>query len=112
MSTDKLLVVLCTCPNAEVARTLANTIVEERLAACVNLLPGITSVYRWAGNVETSAEHLLIIKTHASVYQALEDCLTKHHPYHIPEVIALHIAHGLPNYLNWIIESVNYQEVA
>ena len=100
------LVVLCTCPDAVVAQALAHAVVEQRLAACVNLLPGITSVYRWQGAVESASECLLVIKTEANVYPALESALVAQHPYEVPEVIALPIVQGLPNYLHWIAESV------
>jgi len=103
-----LLLVLCTCPNAEVARTLANLVVERRLAACANILPGITSVYRWEDKVTSSDEHLLIIKTHFSMYRKLETALVEHHPYQVPEVIAFPIARGLDTYLKWIEDNVDY----
>lgn len=102
------LVVLCTCPSADVAQTLANTAVERGLAACVNILPGVISVYRWQGVVETTTEHLLVIKTHASVYPALESTLIELHPYQLPEVIALPILRGLPAYMDWIVENTSF----
>ncbi|CAK0752235.1 Divalent-cation tolerance protein CutA [Gammaproteobacteria bacterium] len=105
MTTDTI-VVLCTCPDADTAQTLATTLVARRLAACVNLLPGITSIYRWQGAVESADEHLLVIKTRAPLYPALETALTELHPYEVPEVIALPIVQGLPAYLNWVTEEI------
>ena len=94
--------VLCTCPEGEAARELANRLVEERLAACVNILPGLTSVYPWEGAIETSRESLLLIKTAKAVYPLLEARLRELHPYELPEIVAVPIERGLPDYLQWI----------
>lgn len=110
ISHGDFLVVLCTCPNAEVAQTLAELVVDQHLAACVNIMPGITSVYRWENAITSSTEHLLVIKTRSSIYPALETVLVKHHPYKIPEVIAFSVVCGLPAYLNWINDSIDYGE--
>jgi periplasmic divalent cation tolerance protein len=95
-------VVLCTCPDEEVARQIATTLVEEDLAACVNVLPGVQSIYRWKGGVEHDAETLLIIKTTAQRYPALETRVQALHPYELPEIIAVPIAAGLQGYLDWL----------
>jgi len=95
-------IILCTCPNKDTAKKLAELLVSHNLAACVNILPGITSVYTWEGEIETEQEHLLLIKTLYTHYQAIETLLFKHHPYEIPEIIALPIERGLPEYLEWI----------
>jgi periplasmic divalent cation tolerance protein len=92
----------CTCPDAEVADRIAAALVEERLAACVNQLSGITTTYRWKGTVHRDAEVLLLIKTTRERFDALRDRIVFLHPYELPEVIAVDIALGLPPYLQWI----------
>ena len=104
MSEDRL-VALCTVPDTETATTIAARLVQDRLAACVNVLPGITSVYAWQGEVHKDNEQLLVIKTRQSVFQALQKTVCELHPYELPEVIALTIADGLPGYLSWIDDS-------
>ncbi len=94
--------VLCTCPEGETAQVLAGSLVEERLAACVNILPGMVSVYSWKGAMESSKEALLLIKTERRVYPRLEGRLRELHPYELPEILAVDIERGLPDYLNWI----------
>lgn len=94
--------VLCTCPEGEAAAELAHRLVEERLAACVNILPGLTSVYPWQGAIETGRENLLLIKTEKAAYPLLETRLRALHPYELPEIIAVPIERGLPEYLQWI----------
>jgi len=96
------LLCLCTCPDAPSARRLAGLLVEARLAACVNVLPGLTSVYRWQGAVESADEVLLVIKTDAAHYPALEEALQREHPYELPEVVAVSIAAGSTRYLEWL----------
>lgn len=103
---DEVLLCLCTCPSREVAEDLAQRVVGAGLAACVNILPGLTSVYRWQGAVETASEVLLLAKTTASRYPALEAALLAAHPYELPEVIGVSIHAGLPGYLQWIKDSL------
>ena len=98
--------VLCTFPNAEVAQATAATLVEEGLAACVNLLPQVTSIYRWEGIVETAAEVLAIIKTTRDAYPRLEERICQLHPYEVPELLAFLAAQGLEAYLAWVRQSV------
>ncbi|MDH5835203.1 divalent-cation tolerance protein CutA [Luteimonas kalidii] len=93
---------LCTCPDAASARRIAHALVEARLAACVNLLPGVTSVYRWQGRVEQADEVLLVAKTVRERLDALTRQVQALHPYELPEVVAVDIAGGLPEYLDWI----------
>ena len=95
-------IVLCTCPDKETAKKLAHLLVSKKLAACVNILPGVTSVYTWEDKIESTQEHLLLIKTRQTQYQALEALLFKHHPYEVPEIIAVPIGRGLPEYLEWV----------
>lgn len=106
MADPAALLVLITCP-PEAASALAGALVEARLAACVNLLPGIESVYRWQGAVERSAETLLIAKTTPAAYSALEARVRELHPYELPEIVAVDIAAGLPAYLHWLAASVS-----
>jgi periplasmic divalent cation tolerance protein len=99
------LVVYCTCPDQATAEHIAETVVDERLAACVNLVPGLISIYRWQGQIQRDAEWLLIIKTYSTVYSLLEARLCELHPYKIPEIIALPIQAGSADYLDWMVDS-------
>jgi len=103
---EEALVVFATFPDVETARRIVRTLVEERLAACGNLVPGVESIYRWQGAIETSGEVFAVMKTEIGRYQALEARLRELHPYEVPECIALRAADGLPEYLRWISESV------
>ncbi len=96
------LLVLTNCPDEESANAIALALVEERLAACVNILPRVQSVYRWQGAVESATEIPLFIKSTATNYPALEAAIRNRHPYQVPEIIALPIERGLPAYLDWI----------
>jgi periplasmic divalent cation tolerance protein len=96
------LIVCCTCPDAETASRLAGRLVEEGLAACVNLIPGLTSIYSWQGDVQRDPEVLMLIKTRGERFDALADRLRELHPYDLPEIIATPIVAGLPDYLNWV----------
>jgi len=95
-------IILCTCPDKDTAEKIAYFLVTDKLAACVNILPGITSVYRWHGQIESTQEQLLLIKGNKSSYQAIETTIKKLHPYELPEIIAFPIENGLPEYLHWI----------
>ena len=99
---EAILVVLCTCPDEAVARTLAAGLVEHRLAACVNVLPELRSIYRWQGRVHDDGECLMVIKTARRTYGDMEKWLADHHPYDVPEVIALPVDKGLPDYIEWV----------
>jgi len=94
--------ILCTCPDRDTSEKIAKRLVEGRLAACVNILPGLTSVYTWQDRLETAEEHLLLIKSTRDCYPLIERTIRDLHPYDLPEIIALPIARGLPDYLNWI----------
>jgi periplasmic divalent cation tolerance protein len=100
------LVVLSTVETAEDAERLARDLVDRRLAACVNIVPGIRSVYRWKGRVEAASEQLLVIKTRVERFEALREALVAGHPYELPEVVALPLAGGHAPYLAWLDESV------
>lgn len=109
---DEVLVCLCTCPDLATARTLGRALVEERLAACVQVLPGIESVYRWDGAVETATESLLILKTTRARHDALQARLVALHPYAVPELVALPAVAGLPAYLHWVADSTRADDGA
>ena len=97
-----VLLVLCACPDAENAETLAASLVDESLAACVNVLPEMRSIYRWEGRVERANECMLLIKTTGDRFGALKDHIVKTHPYSLPEVLAFEATTGLDRYLGWI----------
>lgn len=96
------LLVFTNCPDATVAEDIARHLVEARLAACVNILAPCRSIYRWQGSVETAAEIPLLVKTSRDRYEALEAAIRNHHPYEVPEIIAVPIDKGLPAYLEWV----------
>lgn len=96
------LIVLTSLPDEAAARALATLLVEQRLAACVNILAPCRSVYRWQGAVEEAAEIPLLIKTTAARYAALEAMIRKNHPYELPEIVAVPLSAGLPAYLAWV----------
>ena len=101
-----VLICFCSCPDTTTAGRIADALVEERLAACVNLLPGLQSVYRWRGKLQRdAAEVLLLIKTTRARYPALQARLPQLHPYELPELLAVESAAGLPAYLQWVDES-------
>ncbi len=107
--------VLCNCPAAgDVAPRLARALVERRLAACVNLLPGVRSIYAWQGEVCDEAEITLLIKTSAAQMTALREAIVELHPYDVPEVVALPVdaAASLPAYLNWVQASCGEKDSA
>ena len=97
-------VVLVTTPDVGSARTIARAVVEERLAACGNIVPGLTSIYRWQGTLEEAAETLLILKTSDDRLAALRARVVELHPYDVPEVLALRIDAGHQPYLDWLGE--------
>lgn len=96
------LVVLVTAPTSEKAAEIARALVEERLAACGNVVPAIRSIYRWEGKVHEDAEALLVLKTTRGRFEALRDRVLALHPYDVPEVIALPVEAGSADYLAWI----------
>ena len=107
MTPDPCQIVLTTCPDSAAAERIAKTLVTERLAACVNILPIAQSVYIWKGQVESAAEQLLIIKCLARAYRPIEKRIRELHPYELPEVIAVPITSGLKNYLAWVRDPDN-----
>jgi periplasmic divalent cation tolerance protein len=101
------IMVLTNLPDLEAARRLARSVVEQKLAACVNIWPGVQSVYRWQGAVEEATEWALSIKTTPDRYAELELAIKRQHPYAVPEIIALPIVAGSREYLNWIADETN-----
>lgn len=99
-----VLVCFCTCPDADSATRLADALVGEHLAACVNVVPGLRSVYRWQGAVERSDEALLLIKTSRDRLDTLTARVRDLHPHELPEVVAVEVAGGLSTYLDWVAE--------
>lgn len=99
-------IVFCTCGDEQEARRIANDVVESQLAACVNILPGVESVYRWQGQTETAQEVLLFIKTTTGRFPELQQRVIHLHSYETPEIIAVPISMGLDKYLAWIRENV------
>jgi periplasmic divalent cation tolerance protein len=99
--TDKI-VVLSTCDSEESAVALARALVEERVAACVNVIPGARSIYRWQGKIEDAAEWVLVIKSRRDRFERLREAIVRLHSYEVPEVIALPVVDGSPEYLEWL----------
>ena len=100
--------VLVTVPNNDVAETLAQQLISERLAACINILPGITSVYQWNNKIEKDSEVLLLIKTTTNVIDQLQKKVVELHPYELPEFICLAIEQGSSDYLDWISQCTKH----
>ena len=94
--------IYCTCPDAACAENIARHLVSQHLAACVNILPGVTSIYAWQGEIETAGEHLLLIKTGSELFDQVSAAIKSLHPYEVPEIIAVAIDKGSPDYLHWI----------
>ena len=104
---DEAIVVLTNMPDRGAAERLARELVERRLAACVNVLAECTSVYRWKGAVENAREVPVLIKTRAALYRDLEAAITDLHPYELPEIVALPIVRGLPEFLEWVTDGTS-----
>jgi periplasmic divalent cation tolerance protein len=107
--TDKI-VVLTTCDSLELASNLARNLVEHRLAACVNIVPGVHSIYRWEGKVEDATEWLLVIKSRRDLFPALRAAVEKLHTYEVPELIALPVVEGSEPYLAWLDRELSVPE--
>lgn len=99
--TDKI-VVFSTCNSSQEAQKLARALVEERLAACVSIVPGLQSIYRWRGQIESSSEYLLMIKTRRDLMPSLRAAFERLHSYEVPELLALSVIDGAPAYLEWL----------
>lgn len=105
--TEDHCIVLCTVPDTATGEALSLQLVEAGLAACVNIIPGLTSIYRWQGKVQRDAELLLLIKTRRDRFEPLSAALRERHPYELPEIIAIPLITGLPAYLDWINQSLD-----
>lgn len=101
MNTDAI-IILCTVPNQEVAENIANMLVEHKIAACINIVPNLISIYIWKGEICRDQELLCIIKTRAELFEKVERTIKDIHPYEVPEIIALPIIKGHAPYLSWI----------
>ena len=102
-------VVVTSVPDATVAKELAQALVRERLVACVNLLPGVTSVYYWEDELQEEAEHLVVMKTATAHVPRLIARVTELHPYQLPEVLAFAVSEGLPEYCRWVLDETDNQ---
>ena len=96
------LIVITQAPNREVALSIARALIERKLAACVNVLAECTSVYRWQGKLESTAEVPLMIKTRAAIYDEVEAAIKSLHPYELPEIVAVSVERGSSDYLDWV----------
>ena len=101
---DEIILVITNLPDRDSARRVANALIETRAAACVNILAECNSVYRWQGKIESASEVPLLIKTTRNAYSRLEAVICAHHPYELPEIIAVSVDAGLPGYLQWVIQ--------
>ena len=109
MTAEEAVVVFVTSPSVEAGQTMARALVAERLAACVNVVPGVRSVFFWEGRVQEEVEALLVIKTRREGYAAVERRVLELHPYSVPEVLALPVDTGSAAYLAWVGETVRRQ---
>ena len=103
-------VVFSTCPDVTTAQRLGAALVEARLAACVSVVPGLLSIYRWQGAVQEDAECLLVMKTSVTRVAALTEWLRTHHPYELPEIVAVPVTAGAQNYLHWVVAQTEPSE--
>ena len=99
-------IILCTCENRVEAESIAHALVKEHLAACVNIVPGVTSVYRWKGAIEAASEYLLLIKTTPERVEAAENRVVQLHSYETPELLRLEVQGGSQRYLDWLKSAV------
>lgn len=110
MSGADVLLVLTNLPDRDSAQRVAQALIESRAAACVNMLAECASVYRWHGQVETASEVPLLIKTTRAAYPRLEETIRAHHPYELPEIIAVPVGAGLTGYLQWVAQETQVPE--
>jgi periplasmic divalent cation tolerance protein len=101
---DEPILILTNLPDEQCAHSLARTLVESKLAACINILPSVQSIYRWQGVIEEAIEVTLVIKTTRTRYAEIEHAIEENHPYEVPEIIGLPVIEGLPKYLAWIAQ--------
>ena len=111
MSENEILLVFTNVPDRGIAERIAASLVAEGVAACVNVMAECTSTYRWQGKIEQANEVPLFIKTTRAAYPQLEQALRKLHPYEVPEIIALPVSAGLPDYLNWVAQETSLKKI-
>ena len=104
---DQLVVILCTVPDEATAEKLAKGLVDERLAACVNAIPGVKSFYRWQGKIEADAEVQLVIKTRSERFDELAAWISANHPYEVPEIVAIPATRVSEAYFAWAVEQTS-----
>jgi len=104
-------IVLCTTPDQQSAESIAKQLVTERLAACVNIVPSITSIYQWNGNLEKSQEILLIAKSRTEMFDSVKNAILALHPYELPEIIGIPLQNGHANYLAWIDANIDIEDI-
>ena len=104
------IIVFCLCESQAQAESIATSLVERQLAACVNILPEVTSIYRWKGELEKSQEVMLVIKTRHNLFDELRTEMTRLHSYEVPEIVAIPVAAGSSAYLNWIDKELKTDE--
>lgn len=97
-------IILCNCPDEQIAEQIARQLLSAQQAACINLLPGVRSIYRWQGQIETSAEVSMLIKAPVAQFDAISQTICRLHPYTVPEIIAVPVSQGFLPYLNWVNE--------
>src|SRR5215467_4346402 len=102
---DQILLAISTFPDAETANRIAQTLVEEKLAACANLIPAVHSIYRWKEKIEAASEVMVFFKTTQDRLEAFDEKLRSLHPYEVPELLSIKIDNGSPDYLRWVIDN-------
>ncbi len=107
---DEVILVMTNLPDRASAQQMAQALIENRSAACINILAECASVYRWRGKMETASEVPLLIKTTRAAYPRLEACIRAHHPYELPEIVAVPVSDGLPGYLQWVTQETQTTE--
>lgn len=98
-----MVVVLCTIPTGK-SEELADKIINERLAGCINIIPGVKSIYHWKGNVERDTEDLMVIKTQKALFDKLKEFIKQNHPYTVPEIVAISVENVNSEYLEWLLK--------
>lgn len=107
---EEISIILVTAGSEEEAARIGKALVEEKLAACANIVPRIRSIYRWKGEIHDEQEFLILIKTRTSHFPALRDRVRQLHSYEVPEIVAFPITRGLPDYLNWVVDETDKRE--
>ena len=106
---DEVLIVFCTFPDVALARQIGTALVEKQLAACVNLIPAVESIYRWQGRLESSTEVLAVFKTSTATFTAFERALADSHPYEVPEIVALQATAVAGSYRSWVLQNLTHE---